>query len=76
MGSLLGFKQAEMKEIERNYPRDCKECCREILTSWVEQGHGQDQYPFTWDGLYQLLKDIECSAFAKRLKEAQAILQS
>ena len=76
MGSLLGFKQAEMKEIERNYPRDCKECCREILISWVEQSRGQDQYPFTWNGLYQLLEDLEHSALARRLKEAQAILQS
>ena len=76
VGSLLGFKQAEMEEIERNYPRDCKECCRKILASWVEQGRGQDQYPFTWDGIHELLEDLECSSAARRLKEAQAILQS
>ena len=76
MASLLGFKQEEMKEIERNNSRDCKECCRGILTSWVEQGRGQDQYSFTWDGIYQLLEDLECSAAARTLKEAQTILQS
>ena len=76
VASLLGFKHEEMKEIERNNFSDCKECCREILTSWVEQGRGQDQYSFTWDGIYQLLEDLECSATARRLKEAQTILQS
>ena len=76
IGALLGFSGAEMKEIERNCPRDIKECCREILTSWIEHGRGHESYPATWEGLHKLLEDIECSTLAKLLKEALTILMS
>ena len=35
---------------------------------WLESKH--EDYPLTWEGLYSLLEDVECSGVAEELQEA------
>ncbi len=40
-------------------------CWLKVMQYWLAP-----DYPPTWDGLYLLLQDVECSEAAKGLKEA------
>ena len=51
----------------RNLADDVK-CCNEVLEIWLKQGGGS--YPVNWNGLCQLLEDLEFSAAAVELQEA------
>lgn len=51
-----------------------EQCLRKVLRKWQEN---QDKdYPFNWNGLLQLLEDIEHVGFAKQLREALASQRS
>ena len=70
MAALLGVGES-IQEVEANYHKSCKECCRTILTSWAKSGCGHDRYPFTWDGLYKLLIDLEYFDTGNKLMSAR-----
>ena len=48
--------------------KDAKECCSAVLSYWLE--HSLHNYPATWEGLYELLKDSELGQVAIELKQA------
>ena len=72
VAALLG-EYERSREVEANYPRSCKECCRSIILSWAKSGCGQ-RHPFSWDGLYQLLIDMDYVDTANRLLLARSHL--
>ena len=47
---------------------DDKECCTAVLSYWLE--HSSHNYPATWEGLYELLKDSELGQVVIELKQA------
>lgn len=51
------------------YNRDADECWIRVMDHWLT-GEGPSNYPVTWDGLYNLLKDVNLSQIAKDLKDA------
>ena len=53
---------------------DPERCWDEVMSKWCEDGQGSDEYPVTWDGLYQLLKDVEAAQVAEQLEKAVAKL--
>ena len=48
--------------------KDDKECCSAVLSYWLE--HPSHNYPATWEGLYELLKDSELGQVAIELRQA------
>ena len=49
-------------------PGDVGMCCRDDLVDWLHDN--QDGYPTTWEGVVQLLEDMDLSAAAQLLKNA------
>ena len=37
LGSLLNFRQAELGIIFSNYRNDAEECCRDLMSRWLEK---------------------------------------
>ena len=44
-------------------------CFELVMQDWLD-GRGRDEYPNTWEGLYKMLTDIQCSQVAEELKTA------
>ena len=53
LGELLHFKPAELEIIFSDYRNDCKECCRRLLSSWLEKDPNA-----SWDRLLSAIDDL------------------
>ena len=65
---LLGLLPDHTNRIEMNH-RTVENCCREVMAQWL--AHGADSmynYTITWEGLCQLLEDMELSAIAENVR--------
>ena len=53
-------------------------CLDEVVDKWYEKRDeaGFQDYPYTWDGLLELLEDIECGVLANDLKNGLSSSQS
>ena len=67
MGELLGLTQGELKAIQKDQRGVYQECCKEVFYVWFKKG--KTKYTVSWDGLCELLRDMDLSALAKRLEE-------
>ena len=68
MGRLLG-RGDELESISMKHQKDPESCCIDLLQKWLDGGCSS-QYPVTWDGLLELLDDLEFSIVAEKLKSA------
>ena len=68
MGDLMGVSACRLDAIEENRRGKVKECCRDVFRGWLKQ-EGGGNYPVTWQGLCELLEDLELSAVAKRVQQ-------
>lgn len=69
-GILLGIPLNILEGWEKQYQADSKRCWVKVMDHWLA-GKAND-YPVTWNGLYNLLEDAEYTEAAKELKEALA----
>ena len=53
LGILLKFEKAELDIIFSDYRNDSKECCRNLLSQWLEKHHDA-----SWDQLFLAINDI------------------
>ena len=53
LGVLLHFKQAELEIIFRDFRNDSKECCKRLLSRWLEKSPNA-----TWDQLFSAIDDL------------------
>ena len=53
LGALLHFKQAELDIIFNNFRNDAEECCRSLLSRWLEKSPDA-----SWDQLLSAIDDI------------------
>ena len=53
-------------------------CLDEVVNKWYEKRDeaGVQDYPYTWDGLLELLEDIDCGVLASDLKDVLSSNQS
>ena len=58
----------EQLEVWAKDLKDSNSCCDAVLNHWLT--HPPSQYPATWEGLLELLDDIEVSSVATELKTA------
>ena len=61
---VTSYEQLEVWAKEK----DTNGCCSAVLNHWLS--HPPSDYPATWDGLLELLDDIELSNVAAELKTA------
>ena len=66
VGDLLGLTSERLNGISMKRCGDVRMCCRDVLIDWL---HGnQGGYPTTWEGVVQLLEDMDCSSATAILK--------
>ena len=68
MGDLMGVSACRLEATEENRRGKVKECCRDVFCDWLEQ-EGGGNYPVTWQGVCELLEDLEFSALAKQVQQ-------
>ena len=64
---LLGLDPDHTRRIEKNY-RSVEDCCREVMAQWLSEADGAYSYPNGWNGLCELLEDMELAVLAHRLR--------
>ena len=67
IGCVIGLSPSRLDAIEVYRFHNAKECCRDVFGVWLEQEEGR--YLVTWDGVRELLKDMELSATAQKIDE-------
>ena len=65
-GTLLGLGDNELQNIGEERTKN-KHRFEEVHKHWED--NGSSDYPFTWEGLFKLLQDIEKSRAARELRE-------
>ncbi len=68
ISDLLGFSPALTQQIELNYHR-VQDRCKEVMRLWLSSEEGVYRYSTTWEGLIELLEDIELSSLASDIQE-------
>lgn len=68
-GSRVSLEPDQLEAWETRFQRDSTRCWCMIMQHWLNRG-GTHDYPKTWDGLYKMLRDVQCSEVANELKEA------
>ena len=53
LGASLNFDHAEMEIIFSDFRNDSKECCRHLLTNWLEKNPDA-----SWDQLFSVIDDL------------------
>ena len=67
-GDLLGLTVERLKGIDMHRRGNVGMCCRDVLVDWLHENQGD--YPTTWEGMVQVLEDMDLSAAALQLKNA------
>lgn len=70
LGRLIGFGAADLRRIDRLEHLDNVECCVDVFNHWIDNDGHPTNYPLTWQGLYDLLCDIEHDTVASYMKMA------
>ncbi len=73
MAILVGISDAQITNIQNpGSGKTPEQCLYGILRIWQESSSdgGSNEYPYSWDGLLDLLTDIEYGVLADDLREA------
>lgn len=68
-GNLLGLLPNELEAWEIRHHDDDTECWHRVMEHWLTEGGTQD-YPATWEGLYELVRDGGYAEVTRDLREA------
>ena len=68
IGNLLDISDSVLESILSQYRGNLEECCYAVLRRWLD--NGSPDYPLTWEGLLELLADIDCSQVSEELRDA------
>ena len=68
VGIMLGIKHSDLTTISMRNLKDPKPCCIEVLTKWLEDG--SPHYPSTWEGVFELLDDLDETVLSSELQNA------
>ena len=67
IGDLVDIPSGLLEAWGIKYREDPLKCIKPVLSHWLS--NPTEDYPATWEGLYQLLEDIEYSEIAKQLRQ-------
>ena len=65
---LLGLTPSHTRRIEMNN-HTVEDRCREVMAEWLNHEDGAYNYSRSWEGLCQLLNDMNLANLAKNLHE-------
>ena len=68
IGDLLGIDDPTLRRFGEQSLKNPLDCCRYVFQEWIKKG-GTKQYPCTWGGVIQLLKDIRCNTLAAEVRK-------
>ena len=68
VGRLLGMGAAELSAISLKNREKPEPCCTDVVTKWLEDD--SPRYPLTWEGVFELLDDIDEAKLASELQNA------
>lgn len=68
IGDLLEINDPTLSSFGEKTLRNPMECCRNVFQEWIKKG-GTEKYPCTWNGVVQLLQDIQCNSLAMDMKQ-------
>ena len=69
IGYQIDLTPKELDKIYQESRRSVAECCEVVMGKWLN-GQGAQYYPVSWEGMFQLLRDIACFEVAVQLDEA------
>jgi len=72
VSDLLKLDGNTITNVETKYNRDPEQCIRDVMRRWLNDENKSANYQCTWNGLCQLLEDVELSTVSTHLKEALA----
>ncbi len=72
-GNLLDVPHDQLEAWKKEELGSVPDCWLRVMYYWLD-AEGPPDYPTTWDGLYLLLEDVECSKVAEELKKAVVML--
>ena len=67
IGDLLALNPGHLKAIENDNRGVAYDCCRAVFHDWLQEEEGE--YSVTWEGLCELLEDMQLSNLANRLRK-------
>ncbi len=67
-GAQLDIHYNQLEAWRQECLGNAARCWNKVMGHWLAEG-GTPNYPANWEGLYVLLKDVECSKIAQQLKE-------
>jgi hypothetical protein len=67
-GHMLQIEPSRLESWKRDYLGDSTKCFLKVMERWFETG--SDEYPTTWEGMYEMLEVIELLQVAQDLREA------
>ena len=68
LGTILGIDSGTLKGLDIKHRGDMPNFCQDILDTWMMQA--PDNYPVTWGGLLDALKDADLKGIAANLEKA------
>ncbi len=68
ISDLLGFSTARIQQIRQDNS-GVQDRCKEVMRLWLDSEEGAYHYPTTWEGLIELLEDIELSILASDIRK-------
>ena len=74
-GILTCITDNILDEWELRFMRDPVRCWEKVMSKWLDDGESED-YPVTWQGLYNLLKDAEYGEVEMELSKAVRLATS
>ncbi len=69
LGKRLSIEPNILDGWEKEHQKDANSCWDKVMGDLIASG-GTEEYPSTWEGVYQLLKDIKRGGIARDLKKA------
>ena len=70
IGDILGCDPHYLKALHQKHQGDPEDTCRDIFCEWLEVGAFQTNYEMSWEGVMELLDDLDYTVLVRDLKEA------
>ena len=71
----IGIRTGQSKHLDGYATKalnDIGICCERVFRYWIDEGGHPPKYPHTWQGLYDLLCDIEHDRIANEMANEKA----
>lgn len=67
IGILVGIHPNTLKSFQLQRGNNLEKQCQDVFQTWLEQG--LKKYPVTWNGLLEVLKDVQLNEISRELEK-------